>query len=68
VKSQIKPRSELKLIPARDREHQLRLWACRGNGRGCQRNRYATGCRARIAPVRSPEHLTLAEVETDHDC
>jgi hypothetical protein len=43
MKSQIKPKSELKLILARDREQQLRLWACRGNGRGCKRNRYRKG-------------------------
>jgi len=53
----------LKLILARDREHQLRLWACRGNGRGCQRNRYRNGvpCEDCAGPL--PEHLTLSEVE-----
>jgi hypothetical protein len=63
VKRQIKPRSEVKLILARDREHQLRLWACRGNGRGCKRNRHRKGvlCEDCFGPL--PEHLTLAEVE-----
>ena len=62
-KSQIKPKWELKLILAHDREQQLRLWACRGNGRGCKRNRYrkSVPCDDCFGPL--PEHLTLAEVE-----
>jgi hypothetical protein len=56
VKSQIKPRSELKLILARDREHQLRLWACRGNGRGCQRNRYPASRRRRSPSAPGGRH------------
>jgi hypothetical protein len=63
VKSQNKPKPGLKLILARDREQQLWLWACRGNGRGCQRNRYRKGvpCEDCFGPL--PEHLTLGEVE-----
>ena len=49
------------MILARDREQQVRLWACRGNGRGCNRNRYRKGVPCADCPL--PEHLTLAEVE-----
>jgi hypothetical protein len=56
------PNSALKLILARQGQ-VLRLWACRGNGRGCRRNRHRKGvpCEDCFGPL--PEKLALAEVE-----
>jgi hypothetical protein len=31
---------KLNLILARDADGKLKLWACRGEGKGCNRNRY----------------------------
>lgn len=56
--------AKLDLILARKPDGKLALWACRGAGKGCARNRF----RSRRAPCDDcfgplPETLTLGEVQ-----
>jgi hypothetical protein len=48
----------LQFIMARDGAGELRLWGCRGAGKGCERNRY----RKRAAPC--DDCLLAIETET----
>jgi hypothetical protein len=53
----------LSTILAKDVDGELRLWACRGEGKGCARNKYrraAKPCVDCFGPLR--EDLTLGEV------
>jgi hypothetical protein len=52
----------LKLILARDAANDLQMWACRGVGRGCERNKYswAKPCDDCFGPL--PRQMTLEEV------
>jgi hypothetical protein len=54
----------LDLILAKDAGGELRLWACRGVGKGCARNKYRrrrTPCADCVGPL--DEKLTIGEVE-----
>lgn len=57
---------QLSLILARNQQSPRRefaLWACRGEGKGCARNRYRTSkapCDDCFGPL--PEGMTIAEV------
>jgi hypothetical protein len=54
----------LDLVLARDDAGELRLWACRGEGKGCERNRYRKSkkqCVDCYGPL--PENMTLGEVQ-----
>lgn len=57
---------QLSLILARDQQsprHDLRLWACRGEGKGCKRNRYRTAkapCDDCFGPL--DPNMTVADV------
>jgi hypothetical protein len=62
VKSQNKPKPGLKLILARDREQQFRLWACWQQARlPAQPLPQGVPCEDCFGPL--PEHLTFGEVE-----
>lgn len=55
--------SELQTIMARDESGKLCLWACRGVGKGCERNKY----RRQIKPCEDcfgplDENMTLQQV------
>lgn len=50
--------ADLQFIMAKDRAGTLRLWGCRGAGKGCERNRYRT----RAAPC--DDCLLAIETET----
>lgn len=55
---------ELNLILARDDKGEFQLWACRGTGKGCERNRYRqskAACQDCYGPL--PHDMTLAEVQ-----
>ncbi len=55
--------ADLKLILAHDAAGAPQLWACRGEGKGCERNRYRKSlkpCADCLGPL--PETMTLAEV------
>lgn len=54
---------KLSLILHRDADQKFKLWACRGEGKGCARNKY----RSRLKPCDDcfgplPENLTLGQV------
>jgi hypothetical protein len=54
---------ELKTILAKDATGKLRLWACRGEGKGCARNKYRrqqAPCADCFGPLE--ETMTLGEV------
>jgi hypothetical protein len=54
----------LKTILAKDAEGEFRLWACRGAGKGCSRNKYRrqqAPCEDCLGPL--DEQLTLAQVQ-----
>jgi hypothetical protein len=54
---------ELKTILAKDANGEFRLWACRGAGKGCERNRYRrqqAPCADCFGPLE--ETMTLGEV------
>lgn len=56
-------REELSLILARDDKGTMRLWACRGEGKGCQRNQFRkrkAQCPDCIGPL--DETLTMGQV------
>lgn len=53
----------LQTILARDAAGKLCLWACRGEGKGCARNKYRSSlkpCDDCFGPL--PEAMTLGEV------
>ena len=53
----------LQLILHRDADQKFKLWACRGEGKGCARNKYRSRrkpCDDCFGPL--PEHLTIGEV------
>ena len=55
--------TELNTILAKDERGEFRLWACRGEGKGCARNKYRSSqkpCADCVGPL--DEKLTLAEV------
>ncbi len=54
--------AQLKMILARDATGAFRLRACRGEGKGCKRNRYrkSVPCVDCVGPL--PETMTLGEV------
>lgn len=55
--------AELQTILAKDDAGELRLWACRGEGKGCERNKYrrqAKPCEDCFGPL--AEEMTLGEV------
>lgn len=55
---------ELSMILKRDDGGTFRLWACRGQGKGCSRNRYRaqkTPCEDCVGPL--DKELTLGEVQ-----
>lgn len=53
---------QLKMILARDHAGIFHLWACRGNGKGCNRNRFrkSVPCDDCFGPL--PETMTIGEV------
>ncbi len=54
---------KLETILARDAAGKLRLWACRGAGKGCERNKHrrkTKPCEDCFGPL--PEDMTLGEV------
>ena len=54
---------ELNTILAKDAEGEFRLWACRGAGKGCRRNKYRAQqkpCDDCFGPL--DEQLTLGQV------
>lgn len=54
---------QLNTILAKDEAGNFRLWACRGEGKGCERNKYRRAqkpCADCVGPLR--EDLTLGEV------
>lgn len=54
---------ELKTILAKDADDNFRLWACRGEGKGCARNQFRSRqkpCDDCMGPL--DENLTLGEV------
>lgn len=56
--------SRLELILQRDNDGKLKLWACRGGGKGCKRNKYRqsrTACPDCFGPL--PDNMTLGEVQ-----
>ena len=56
--------SDLDLIMHRDNDGKLKLWACRGGGKGCARNRYRKSrapCEDCMGPL--DEKLTLEQVQ-----
>jgi hypothetical protein len=56
--------NRLNLIMDRDAANELRLWACRGDGKGCRRNSFRSikrACENCLGPL--PENMTLAEVQ-----
>lgn len=57
------PEMKLDLILAKDGAGEARLWACRGEGKGCARNKFRRQhkpCDSCFGPLR--EDLTLGEV------
>lgn len=57
---------QIKMILARDFSGAWALWACRGEGKGCPRNRYrkrAAPCADCVGPL--PYYWTLGQV-ADH--
>ena len=56
---------ELSLILHKDHNGKFKLWACRGVGKGCARNKYRTSkapCGDCKGPLR--EDLTIGEVQS----
>ncbi|WP_375782929.1 hypothetical protein ACE10Z_23735 [Bradyrhizobium sp. Pha-3] len=54
---------KLDMILAKDEAGEFRLWACRGEGKGCDRNKYRRSkspCVDCVGPL--DENLTLGEV------
>lgn len=54
----------LQMILAKDNAGDFRMWACRGEGRGCKRNKYRTSkkpCEDCKGPL--DENLTIEEVQ-----
>jgi hypothetical protein len=55
--------AKLSLIMQRDHTGELRLWACRGEGKGCGRNKFrkqSVHCDDCLGPL--PPDMTLEEV------
>ncbi len=60
--------ADLKLVMAPDAAGDLQLWACRGAGKGCERNRHRKAlkpCDDCAGPL--PRTMTLAEVKAKLD-
>lgn len=58
------PEPELRLIMHRDERHRMQLWACRGAGKGCPRNKHRrskTPCADCFGPL--PPNWTLEQVQ-----
>lgn len=58
------PGRKLDMILAKDAGGEFQLWACRGEGKGCRRNKFrqrAVPCDDCKGPL--AQHLTLEEVE-----
>ena len=56
--------SKLDLILHKDAQGKFGLWACRGEGKGCNRNKYRNTkapCTDCVGPL--PEDMTLGEVQ-----
>lgn len=56
--------SDLQLVMANDERNRLQLWACRGEGKGCKRNKYRTTkkpCDDCVGPL--PRNMTLEQVQ-----
>ena len=54
---------KLETILAKDEDGEFQLWACRGAGKGCNRNKHrrtAKPCEDCVGPL--AEHLTLEQV------
>jgi hypothetical protein len=54
---------ELEMILAKNGVGKFDLWACRGEGKGCPRNKFRKRkkpCEDCVGPL--PEHLTIGEV------
>jgi hypothetical protein len=56
--------SQLNLIMARDPDGKMRMWACRGEGKGCARNRFRASkapCQDCMGPL--DESLRIDQVQ-----
>ena len=54
---------QIQMILAKDEHDKFRLWACRGEGKGCARNKYRTSktpCDDCFGPV--DENMTIGEL------
>lgn len=55
--------ADLQFILAKDARGALRMWGCRGEGRGCPRNRYRSAKKPCDDCVLADERETLGEFQ-----